>query len=258
MKRYKAIAHYYDHEYAASKMLQRDVPFMLSKMPGRKRSVLEIAVGTARAAIPIAQAGHRVVGVDYASDMLDLARHKRDSVGLTEKQLKLIHFDALKLKLRERFDWVCILFNTFLAFPTVESQQNLLRVVHRHLKPAGRFWLDIFHPCLAILSTPRSRGHEPRQFYVPELDRTVLSTTDIDRDASKQMQRVRFNYQWFDKFGKSKTDTLQFQMTWVYPRELVLLLNANGFEIEKLYGNHDGSPLSDDSPRMIACCRKRR
>jgi SAM-dependent methyltransferase len=189
--------------------------------------------------------------------MLELARHKRDSVGLTDRQLRLVHCDALKLKLNDRFDWVCILFNTFLAFPSVHSQRKLLRVVHAHLKPGGRFWLDIFNPDLSILSSPSSHGHEPHTFYVPELDRTVFSTTDIDRDAAMQTQRVTFNYSWFDKFGRTHKDTLRFEMTWVYPRELVLLLEANGFAIERLYGNHDGGAIKDGCPRMIACCRKK-
>ena len=67
MPRYRAIADYYDAEYEGSEMLLQDVPFFLGHLPARRRlKVLELAVGTARAAIPIAQAGHRVTGVDYA------------------------------------------------------------------------------------------------------------------------------------------------------------------------------------------------
>src|SRR3954471_16905098 len=111
MKRYKAIAAYYDAENQRHEMLKHDVPFFLGQLPKRKQDILELAVGTARAAIPIAQAGHRVVGIDYVPDMLEIARRKRDSVGLTEKQLKLIRQDALKLRLNQKFDWVIILFN---------------------------------------------------------------------------------------------------------------------------------------------------
>src|SRR5437762_13676119 len=99
MKRYKAIAAYYDAENARHEMLKHDVPFLLSQLPRKRQDILELAVGTARAAIPLAQAGHRVVGIDYVQDMLDIARRKRDGVGLTEKQLKLIRQDALKLTL---------------------------------------------------------------------------------------------------------------------------------------------------------------
>ena len=43
-------------------------------------------------------------------------------------------------------------------------------------------------------------------------------------------------------------------MTYVFPRELQLLLERNGLQIERLFGNYDGSPVGIDSPRMIARC----
>src|SRR5262245_43265436 len=113
MKRYRAIAEYYDHENERLAWLQRDVPFFLKHAGKKPRGILELCVGIARAAIPIAQAGHQVVGVDYAADMLAIARRKRDSVGLRDGQLRLMHRDVLRLDLKQRFDWICIFFNTF-------------------------------------------------------------------------------------------------------------------------------------------------
>src|SRR3954447_18401183 len=115
MKRYKAIAAYYDAENQRHEMLKHDVPFFMGQLPHRRQSILELAVGTARAAIPLAQAGHRVVGVDYDEDMLAIGRRKRDSVGISDSQLQLIHADCLDLNLEQQFDWVCVFFNTFLA-----------------------------------------------------------------------------------------------------------------------------------------------
>src|SRR5690348_17034467 len=120
--RYKHFAEYYDAEYAGSKMLEQDVPFFLGQLPKRRQTILELAVGTGRAAIPVAQAGHRIVGVDYAKDMLEIARRKRDAMGLRESELELAYGDVLTLDLGRRFDWVCIFFNTFLSFPTLKEQ----------------------------------------------------------------------------------------------------------------------------------------
>src|SRR3954452_1813751 len=105
-KLYRAIAEYYDAENANHRVLEEDVPFFLGQLPKRRQSILELAVGTGRAAIPLAQAGHRVIGIDYVQDMLDIARRKRDAVGLTEKNLRLLRQDALKLNVRQKFDWV--------------------------------------------------------------------------------------------------------------------------------------------------------
>src|SRR3712207_9147337 len=105
MKRYKAIAAYYDADNERLEMLKHDVPFLLGQLPKKRQDILELAVGTGRAAIPLAQAGHRVVGVDYVEDMLAIARRKRDGVGLTEKQLRLVRQDALRLNLGQKFEW---------------------------------------------------------------------------------------------------------------------------------------------------------
>jgi SAM-dependent methyltransferase len=254
MKRYRAIAEYYDAEYAESKMLRQDVPFFLGQLPKKRQSILELCVGTARAAIPMAQAGHRVVGVDYARDSLDIAIRKRDSVGLGEKELKLEFGDVLKLNLGERFDWICIFFNTLLGFPNLAEQDQLLTIVRRHLKPRGRFWIDIFNPDLALLSGSQTKGFDPHLFFVPALDRTVFQTTEIKRDCSKQIQDVTFHYRWFDARGREHREKNVFQMTWVFPRELQLLLERNGLRIERLFGNYDGSELAANSPRIIARC----
>ncbi|HWE03342.1 MAG TPA: class I SAM-dependent methyltransferase [Tepidisphaeraceae bacterium] len=253
---YRAIAEYYDAENAHHRVLEEDVPFFLGQLPHKRLDILEMAVGTARAAIPLAQAGHRVVGVDYAADMLEIARRKRDGVGLGEKELALIEADALSLDLGRKFDWVCVFFNTFLAFTTLEQQDAVLQRALAHLKPKGRFWLDVFQPDMRLLSEPRRHELDPSVFFVPRFDRTVLKTTETRRASTPQLQHVTFHYTWFGPHGQPHHERTRFDMTYIFPRELRLLLDRNGMEIERLWGNYDGSELAPESPRMIVrCCR---
>jgi len=255
---YRAIADYYDAENERLDWLQRDVPLFVRQLPRASQNVLELATGTARAAIPIAQAGHCVVGVDYAADMLAIARRKRDAVGLTDRQLSLVHGDVTSLNLRRKFDWIAIFFNTFLGFTTLAQQDAVLQVVRRHLKPrgqGGRLWLDIFQPNLSLLATAHSIGIDPAVFYVPHLNRTVFMSVDVKRDPSRQLQEVTFNYRWFDPRGRERRQRTRFHLTFIFPRELQILLERNGLVIEETFGDHDGSPLGADSPRIIARCR---
>src|SRR5258706_6896928 len=238
-------------------MLQSDVPFLLKHLKP-KQSILELAVGSARAAIPLAQAGHRVVGIDNDPAMLQLATQKRNSVGLKEKQLRLINQDILSLNLKQKFDWIILLFNTFLIFTTLEQQDRALQQIRRHLKPKGRFWLDIFQPNLALIAQDESNNLQPKTFYVPSLDRTVFRSTDVRRDPASQIQRATFNYIWVDGNGRQIQQKRTFNLTLLFPRELRILLERNGLQIEELYGNYDGSKLNANSPRRIACCRHMR
>jgi SAM-dependent methyltransferase len=257
MKRYRAIAEYYDAENARHAMLEHDVPFFLGQLPkSRSQSILELAAGTGRAAIPLAQAGHRVVGVDYADDMLAILRRKRDAVGLTERELSIVRGDILGLDLGRRFDWVCVFFNTFLSFTTLEEQDRALAAVKGHLKRDGRLWLDVFNPDPGLLARDVITGLDPCVFYVPRYDRTVFMTTEVRRDDRPQVQRITFRYRWFDRHGVERRRKLEFDLTYLFPRELRLLLERNGLRIERLWGNYDGSDVTPRSPRLIArCCR---
>jgi SAM-dependent methyltransferase len=256
MKNYRAIAEYYDAENESIPMLRQDVPFFIGQLPRRPRqTVRELAAGTGRAAIPIGQAGYAVTAVDYAADMLAIARRKRDAVGLSDAKLRLIEADILELDLGQTFDWICILFNTFLGFTTLEQQDRLLQIVRKHLKPTGRFWLDIFQPDFGLLSRERSIDLSPKAFFVPEFDRTVFQTTEVRRNVATQTQRVTFHYKWFDKNGREHRQRTAFDMTYIFPRELQLLLERNGLQIERLFGNYDASALMQNSPRMIARCQ---
>ena len=90
---------------------------------------------------------------------------KREQAGISTSDLKLVSGDVTRKRLGRKFDWVVLLFNTMLAFPTLEEQDALLRNVVRHLKPGGRFWVDIFQPNLS-LSRGQGRKTSIRWFFM--------------------------------------------------------------------------------------------
>ncbi len=186
--------------------------------------------------------------------MLKIARKKRAAAGISAKQLTLVQQNALRLKLNEKFDWAVLVFNTILAFPTLEELDAVLAGVVRHLKPDGKFWVEMFQPNLEILARPKSEKLDPALMYIPELKRTVYRETTVVRDPSKQIQEITFTYRWFDPKGRPHEEKLRFELTYIFPRELRILLERNGLTIKKLYGDYDGSRLTADSPRMIAMC----
>jgi len=250
--RYDELAELYDAENAHHAMLREDVPFFLGQLPRRRQAILELGCGTGRAAIPVAQAGHRVVAIDHDPAMVALAQAKAEAAGLGEGRLKLAVGDALGLELGERFDWVFVLFNTFLAFSTLAEQDACLNSVVRHLKPGGRFFMDILQPNVELLGAPRSKDLEPVLFYAPTLKSNVLKTIDVVRDPARQLERITFRYRWHDQSGRGRERKMRFDMTFIFPRELQLLLERHGMALEHLWGNYDGSDLNANSPRMIA------
>ncbi len=254
---YKAIAEYYDAEYENSEMLQRDVPFLFAHLPRKSLKILELCTGTARAAIPLAQAGHKVTGIDYDPALLAIARHKRDTIAIPEKNLKLVKANALSLKLNEKYDLAFLIFNSFLNFTTLDEQRKLLSNVTRHLKKGGKFWIDIFNPDLSILAEEYHALYDSNTFYVPALDRSVHRTTELIRSKDRlQLTKVIYHYTYASSMGEVVTDDVKFEMTWMFPRELKLLLESVGFEITHMYGDYDGSAITPESPRIIMMAKK--
>jgi len=254
-KQYKAIAGYYDAEYAHLEYLERDVPFLLSKMGRKKQRVLELATGTGRAAIPMAQSGHAVVGVDYDGEMLEIAGRKAGFVGLG-KEVRWEKGDMRKVRVRGGkggFDWCVILFNTLLAMPTLEAIDEVMETCRWHLRKGGKLWVDIFNPDLGLLAEGQSWGLDPVTFYVPELDRTVSRVSDLEDVGGSwsQVRRVTFHYRWFEG-GEERTKSVGFEMTWMMPREVRMLMERHGFAVREMWGDYDGGELGAGSPRIVA------
>jgi SAM-dependent methyltransferase len=256
MPTYRAIPSFYDDEYADLHMLQRDVGWLMSRLPKRASEVLMLACGTGRAAIPIAQAGHRVLGVDIDDAMLAISRAKAEFAGLPTKQLGFKRHDLLAMKLGRRFDSAAILFNSFLMFTTLEEQDRVLSNVHRALKQRGRLFIDVFNPDLARIAEQEAINADVRMFFSRELGVGVQRTTHIRMTKRPQVRETIFEYRWFDANGRAKKRTVKFDLTYFFPRELTMLLERNGFEVFSIAGDYDGGAVDADSGRLLVEARK--
>jgi len=230
---------------------------LLREIPKKSQRVLELCCGTGRAAVPLAEAGHRVTGVDIDPHLLAIAGRKCKTASLDNTRLKLVRGDVLKMKFAAEFDWAFLIFNTLLNFSTLAEQDRLMRNVRAALRPGGRFWVDVFNPDLSILASEHHACFDSATFYVQSLGRSVHRTTEIRRSAERsQLQHVTFHYTWADADGELHNEQVAFDMTWMFPRELILLLERHGFIVEALYGDHAGGPVTPDSPRLIALAKK--
>ena len=96
--------------------LTEDIPFWVEEAQASGGPVLELACGTGRVAIPIAQTGVPVVGLDNSSAMLKVARVKARKLRLTTSVLRFTRGDMRNFSLgKQRFPLVIIPFRSFQA-----------------------------------------------------------------------------------------------------------------------------------------------
>jgi SAM-dependent methyltransferase len=125
-------ARLYDAVYALTET--KDIPFWLNIAKQIKaKNILEIGVGTGRVAIPLAQKGFRVTGLDTESSMLKVAQEKISKLSQkTQERLDLIQADARNFSLNKKFDLVICPLNTFCHFFSKEDQVAVLKNMRNH------------------------------------------------------------------------------------------------------------------------------
>jgi SAM-dependent methyltransferase len=216
--------------------------------------ILEAMCGTGRVLLPLAQAGHEVVGLDISPAMVELARAKLVAAGLAG-HARAETGDICSVRLPERFALAIVAMNSFMHLPTSEAQHDALRTLHDHLRPDGLLLLDLFNPDPHELIADEGVLVHAKSFMSStgtEVQKWVLRKTDF----ANQTHYVEFIY---DEIGADRLlhrDVLPFTMRWVYRFELELLLEQAGFAVEGLFGSYDLDDYTSGSDRLIAVARR--
>jgi len=136
------LAEFYDHVIGAQVadvgVLQR-----VMNVPPSTR-ILDLACGSGRVGMPLAEAGHHVDGLEISHDMLRLAEQKRSALPAdVAARLTFRHGDMTRFELSERYGVVLIGATSISLLLEAEQRQGLFQCVKRHLEPDGKFVFDI-------------------------------------------------------------------------------------------------------------------
>ena len=139
----------YDSVYSH---VRDDIPFYVEEARRAGGPVLELGCGTGRVAIPVAQAGIDIIGVDSSPRMLDVARGKASRLSESSGRVTLVEADMRDVDLPAGgFNLVTIPFRSFLSLLSVPDQIQTLDNVRGLLGPGGRLVFNIFVPDLNML-----------------------------------------------------------------------------------------------------------
>jgi len=116
--------------------------------------VLELACGTGRISIPLAEAGASVWALDKSPAMLAILKRKRASLPWKVRQrLHPVAGDMARFHFFRRFPLIVIPFRGFQALTDRRRIESCLHHVKRSLAPGGLFVLDLFAPRLGAALT---------------------------------------------------------------------------------------------------------
>jgi SAM-dependent methyltransferase len=225
---YDAFAAVYD-DFASA--MTEDVDFYVSLAEASEGPVVELAVGTGRVAIPIAErTGRRVIGIDVSEAMLAVARDRAREAGV---ELDLRQGDMRALALDESTDLVICPFRAMLHLRGHDERVTVMRRVREALVPGGRFAWNafVFDPAIAA-----------------EID-------GVWRDENGVRNRSTYDYDE-RRIDLELEGGARVPLWWVDRAEWEAAVDDAGLEVEELYGWFDRRPFDDDSPEYVYVTRR--
>lgn len=207
-----------------------DVPFYVGLARDADGPVVELAVGTGRVAIAVAQAtGRRVIGIDASPGMLAQARVRADEEGV---ELDLREGDMRDLELEEPAALIYCPARSLLHLPTWADRRRCFERVAASLRPNGRFAWNAFAFDHHIAS---EIDGEHVDTLVPHTNHYSVGDNRVDIAL--------------DEGGTGS-------LWWATKNEWLGLLDVAGLRLEALYGGFNGEPLDDDSPEYVFVARR--
>jgi SAM-dependent methyltransferase len=223
-------------EKFAPEVLEPTVEF-LANLAG-SGAALEFAIGTGRVGIPLAARGVSVSGIELSEPMAAQLRRKVD-----EAALPVVIGDMATTTVPGEFALVYLVWNSIANLRTQQEQVECFRNAARHLRPGGRFVIELGVPPLRRLPP----GQLARPFAVGE-GHLGFDTFDLVTQASTS------HHYWREADGTVRYGFGNFRYIW--PSECDLMARLAGMELEDRYADWDGSAFTSDSESHVSVWRK--
>jgi SAM-dependent methyltransferase len=198
-------------------------------------AALEFAIGTGRVALPLAERGVRVVGMDNSEPMLARLREKTTEIEAVVGDMATTHVDG-------EFSLVYLVFNTIFNLTTQDGQVACFENAAAHLQPGGRFVIEA--------RVPEIQRLPPGQTVLPwRADPGGMSFYVYDVVT----QRLSGQHYYFED---GKVEASPTEMRYAWPAELDLMARIAGMRLEQRWGGWGREPFTALSPSHISVWQK--
>ena len=201
-------------------------------------SVLELAVGTGRVAVPLAGRGLRVTGIDLSAAMVERMRAKP---GGDEASIPVVVGDMTTAQApgAGSFSLVFLVFNSLMNLTSQEAQVACFANAAAHLAPGGLFVVEM--PVPALRRLPVGERHVV-------FDRSDAHVGIDEYDVATQRQ-------WSHHIdvrpdGRVRRSSLPFRYAW--PAELDLMAQLAGMALLDRWSDWSRSPYTSESTGHVS------
>jgi SAM-dependent methyltransferase len=230
------MADVYDDWYADISDVDATVAALVTLAGGG--AVLELGVGTGRLALPLAERGVEVHGIDASDAMLRVMAAKPGGFAV-----QAVAGDMVDDLPAGPFSLAFVAYNTFFNLLSAERQQACFHAVAARLAPGGAFAIEAFVP---------EPDHEPTSSVTVRsvhADRVVLSVSTAD--PVRQIAEG----QYIDITEQGGVKLRPWSIRWATPVQLDQMAVAAGFTLEARWTGFDGTPFAADDARHVSIYR---
>jgi len=197
---------------------------------------LELAIGTGRVAIPLAERGISVTGVELSQPMVDQLHRKMSD-------LPVVVGDMATSKVPGEFSLVYLVWNSIGNLRTQAERVACFRNAARHLAPGGRFVIELWIP--GIRRFPPGQDAVP--FHIGERH------VGFDTYDMATQQGTSHHYSRHPD-GTVTYGASNFRYIW--PAECDLMAQLAGMTLERRLADWNGAPFTGDSESHVSVWRK--
>lgn len=196
---------------------------------------LELGIGSGRIALPLAERGVEVAGIDASPAMVARLRAKAGAANIA-----VTLGDFAEVAVAGQFALTYVVFNTFFALLTQEAQVRCFQNVAQHLAPMGLFVIEAFVPDLA-----RYQGRQAVRALRVETDEVHLDISQLDPARQQVMgQHV--------VISPAGTRLYPVKLRYAWPAELDLMAQLAGLQLEHRWSNWERAAFTADSGKHIS------
>ncbi len=200
-------------------------------------AALELGIGTGRIALPLAQRGVEVHGIDLSDAMVARLRGKPGG-----EEIPVVLGDFATARAEGRFSLAYLVFNTINNLTTQDEQVACFENVAAHLEPGGHFVIEVGVPQLQRLPP----GETVRPF---ALTPTHLGFDEFD--VGRQ-GLISHHYELVD--GVWRSDSIPFRYVW--PSELDLMARLAGMTLRERWSGWRREPFTSESRQHVSVWEK--
>jgi SAM-dependent methyltransferase len=198
---------------------------------------LELGIGTGRIALPLSRRGLRVHGIDLSPSMVAELRTKP---GAGEIGITLGDFATTTVE--GQFSLAFLLRNTIMNLTTQDEQVACFGNVAAHLRPGGRFVVEVMVPELQRLPP----GETIHAFTV-----TPAHLGFEEYDVARQ---IAISHHYWVVDGRLETSSAPFRYVW--PSELDLMARLAGMTLLERWSGWTREPFTSDSRGHVSVWQK--